>query len=387
MLNSTKQDGRPLTLGILGGGQLAKMIASDAYRMGLNVAVIENHSESPAGDMTKTDFSNGWSDKKELDEFIAACDMATLENEFIDPVVLEYIEESIKVYPSSKTMKLVQDKFIQKTTFGNAGIKVPAFKAIDNYDDLEAFANEFGYPFLLKSRKFGYDGYGNATITDAGDAFEAWEKFSRDSRRNELMAEQYVSFTKELAVMVARNENGETEVYPCVETIQKNHICHKVLAPAEITEETADIARGMALECVKAIDGVGVFGIEFFLTNNNDILVNEIAPRPHNSGHYTIEACYTSQFENCIRAVLNLPLGSSAMIIPAAVMVNLLGERSGSGVPTDIRPALLSKKASLHLYNKKKSRIGRKMGHVTALGANLKEALLRADETANGVAW
>ncbi len=147
------------------------------------------------------------------------------------------------------------------------------------------------------------------------------------------MAEEFIEFTKELAVIVARNEAGEVEVYPCVETVQYRHICHEVIAPAEISEENRNQARQIALKSVNSINGVGVFGVEMFLTKTGKILINEIAPRPHNSGHYTIEACHTSQYENCIRAVCGLPLGSSKMIVPATVMINLLGEREGSGVP------------------------------------------------------
>jgi 5-(carboxyamino)imidazole ribonucleotide synthase len=182
-----------------------------------------------------------------------------------------------------------------------------------------------------------------------------------------------VKFTKELAVMVARSSKKEILTYPCVETIQKNHICHEVIAPAEIDVKFREKAQELAIKCVEAIDGVGVFGIEMFIDADNNILVNEIAPRPHNSGHYTIEACYTSQYENGLRAILGLPLGSTEMVNAHAIMINLLGEREGSGVPSNVYDLLKNGKVKLHLYNKKSSRVGRKMGHITLIGNDLEE--------------
>lgn len=387
MLTSNKDNNSPLTLGVLGGGQLAKMIASAAYRMGINIAVIENGANTPAGDMTKLDFTSGWENKEDLDKFINSCDAVTLENEFINPDILEYISKSKPVYPSAATMRLAQDKFIQKTTFSNAGIPVPVFAEINSIESAKEFGKSHGFPYLIKTRTLGYDGYGNFTVHNENDIETAWVKFNPEGKIRPLMAEAFVNFTKELAVMAVRGLNGETRSYPCVETVQKNHICHKVFAPAQIQNELIDRARELALKCVESINGVGVFGVELFLTESGELLVNEIAPRPHNSGHYTIEACYASQYENCIRAVLGLPLGSPEMISGAACMVNLLGERDGSGVPSDVTGALKSGYASLHLYNKKSSRKGRKMGHITALGANMEQAVQRAVSAADALIW
>ncbi len=387
MLKSLYKDNKPLTLGILGGGQLAKMLASAAYRMGINVAVIENHSESPAGDMTKNDFSKGWNIESELDNFIEQSDIITLENEFIDPDILDYISKKRKVFPSADTMRLVQDKLTQKETFKSAGLPIPHFENIESTDELFDFAKRYGYPFVLKARKYGYDGYGNATIFDESAIETSFNKFNNNDTKRPLMAETFIDFTKELAVLIARNESGETVVYPCVETVQYRHICHEVIAPAEIDESIQKEAQNIALKAVESINGVGVFGVELFLTKRNQILINEIAPRPHNSGHYTIEACQTSQFENCIRAVCNLPLGSSKLLTPAAAMVNLLGERDGSGVPTDITPLLRHNSVWLHLYNKKSSRTGRKMGHITAIGNTQSTALSRAKSAAEAIEW
>jgi len=358
----------PITLGILGGGQLAKMLANEAYKLGLNIAIIENGENTPAGDMTKLDFTKGWNDQSELDNFIAASDIITLENEFINPEILEYIEKKKQVFPSSKTLKFVQDKFIQKTTFLRNDIAVPDFAKIETIEDAYKFGEEHNYPFIIKSRKMGYDGYGNAKINTKEDILPAFERFKADKLRSELYAEEFIDFKAELAIMIARNQNGEMVAYPIVESIQRNHICNEVIAPANISEEARLQAIELAQRCVTAIDGIGIFGIELFLTKQDLILVNEIAPRPHNTGHYTIEACVTSQFENAIRAILNLPFGSTEMVKPYAVMINLLGERNGAGSPKNITNTLALKNVSLHLYNKKESRIGRKMGHFTVIG-------------------
>lgn len=387
MLKSLNNDNKPLTIGILGGGQLAKMLASAAYRTGINVAVIENHDLSPAGDMTKNDFIHGWNNNEDLSNFIEISDIITLENEFISPEILEIIENTKKVYPSSKTMRLVQDKFIQKNTFQNAGLPIPVFTSLETIEDALEFGKSNGYPFVIKSRKFGYDGYGNATIDSPESIIPAWNKFKVDSLRSDMMAEKFVYFRKELAVMVARSTNGETAVYPCVETIQVNHICNSVMAPAMIKNGLQELAKEISLKAVEAIDGIGVFGVELFLTNDNQILINEIAPRPHNSGHYTIECCYCSQYENAIRAICGLPLGSTEMIKPGGAMVNLLGIRDGSGVPQDITKVLKHNDIWLHLYNKKKSRKGRKMGHITAMADTPEEALEKATKAANDIIW
>jgi 5-(carboxyamino)imidazole ribonucleotide synthase len=386
MLLSLYNDGAPLTVGILGGGQLAKMTAQAAYRLGLQVAIIEHGEASPAGAMTKLDFDAGWLDEQALERFIEASDVVTLENEFIDVAILERIAERRSVFPSPDTMRLAQDKFIQKQTMQAAGIPVPHFASIDAVEEAYAFGKEHGYPFVMKTRTHGYDGYGNMTVHRDNNALVAFKRFTSDPGDDiaprKVMVEAFVRFRKELAVIVARNRRGETEVYPCVETIQENHICRWVLAPALVEPRLQRLAQELAVAAVEAVSGVGVFGVEMFLTEADEILYNEIAPRPHNSGHYTIEGSLTSQFENCLRAILNLPLGSGALVRPAAVTMNLLGARSGSGAPDTVTGLLRHAGVNLHLYGKKTSRIGRKMGHLTALGDSVEAAqeLLRRAE-------
>lgn len=378
---------RPFILGIVGGGQLAKMTAQAAYRLGLGIAIIEHGESSPAGMMTKHEFVNGWTNEQDLQRFTDVSDVVTLENEFVNPDILLKIGERRLVLPSPETIQLVQDKYTQKETFSRAGIPMTTFRAINTPEEAISFGNQFGFPYVLKTRTLGYDGYGNATVRNEQEAVSAWKRFAESENPRQLMAESFVRFTSELAVMVARNRRGEIAVYPCVETIQENHICRVVIAPARCNESIREKARSIAVACVEAINGVGVFGIEMFLTETGDVLFNEIAPRPHNSGHYTIEACHCSQFENAVRAVSNLPLGSPEMIAPSAVMINLLGERTGSGIPDSVTPLLRHGKASLHLYGKKDSRKGRKMGHLTVVGNNTEETLREALSSADDLIW
>ncbi|MCX7929832.1 MAG: 5-(carboxyamino)imidazole ribonucleotide synthase [Chlorobi bacterium] len=387
MLPSPYDPSRVLTIGIIGGGQLAKMTAMAAYRLGMRVAIIEHGEQSPAGVMTKLDFPGGWTDNDELDRFAAVSDIITLENEFVAPELLEHIAERRLVLPSPQTLALVRDKFTQKQTVATAGIPTPAFAAADSPEAIATFAAVYGYPVIVKTRTFGYDGYGNAIVRSERDIAAVWERFCHGEHPRAVMVEEFVRFHKELAVIVARNRRGECAVYPCVETVQEDYVCRAVLAPAPIEPNLAEHAQQLAQRAVEAIGGVGVFGIELFLSDHDSVLFNEIAPRPHNSGHYTIEACQTSQFENCVRAVCNLPLGSPEMIVGAAVMINLLGERSGSGIPDSPIEALRHGRAWLHLYGKKDSRRRRKMGHITAIGATVEEALAKARAAAEGFIW
>jgi 5-(carboxyamino)imidazole ribonucleotide synthase len=318
---------------------------------------------------------------------VHASDIVTLENEFISPDVLERIEEQRFVFPSSATMRLVQDKLKQKQTFSAVGIPTPHFAEINTKQDLFDFGEQHGYPFVAKTRTHGYDGYGNATIKRDTEIDMVWRRFMEGETRSPLLAESFVTFAKELAVMVARNKRGEVAVYPCVQTIQQRHICVTVLAPAPIEEHLQARAQEIALQCVETIGGVGVFGVEMFLTVDDRIVFNEIAPRPHNSGHYTIEACHVSQFENHVRAVTNMPLGSASMRVPAAAMINLLGERTGSGIPDDVVEMLKVNDVALHLYGKKDVRVGRKMGHLIATGATVDAAFARANLALSRFVW
>jgi 5-(carboxyamino)imidazole ribonucleotide synthase len=304
----------------------------------------------------------------------------TLENEFISSVVLEEVQEksSTPIYPSPKSFALIENKLIEKQTFEEAGIPVTPYELIQNEDDLTAFGDKYGWPFMLKSSKGGYDGYGNETIRNNDEAVMAFENLGGNSDRD-ILAEAFVDFTKELAVQVARNETGHV-VYPCCETVQKNHICVGVQTPAQVDDSIRKKAQELAVKAAEAIDGKGIYAFEFFLKEDDELLLNESAPRPHNSGHYTIEGCITSQFENHVRAVLGLPLGSAKLRSPAVAMINLLGTNDRKSQVYNASKALKTADGHLHIYGKVDSRTGRKMGHFTMLGDELNETYERGQE-------
>lgn len=363
-----------IKLGILGGGQLAQMTTQSAIALGVETVIFERKADSPASRLTQHNVVGEWGDDSSLTQFAKLCDVVTLENEFVDANVLATLEaQDLPVYPSSQTLATIQDKLKQKHAMQQAGIPVPTFHAVDSPDVILAHVESLGLPMVLKARRNGYDGYGNATISAYEDIESAWTKLGGDEGR-ELLVERFVPFVKELAVMVLRGRDGTMITYPVVETIQQNHICHVVRAPANLDAALIHKATQIAKQAVEAVDGVGVFGVELFLLENDDIVFNEMAPRPHNSGHYTMEACVTSQFENHIRAVLGWGLGSTELVQPNAVMVNILGEREGEANPDGIREALAIPNAHVHLYGKRDVRKGRKMGHVTVLNASLDEA-------------
>jgi 5-(carboxyamino)imidazole ribonucleotide synthase len=377
----------PALVGILGGGQLARMTAGAASRLGIEVAILEREAGSPAGRLAAREVIGGWSDRAALSALAAGTLAVTLENEFVDAAALDWLAaRGVPVFPTPRTLALVQDKLAQKRFMADAGIPVPAFRAVETREDIARAGAEWGWPLVLKARRDSYDGYGNATLRVPDDIAPACARLGWPERA--LLVEAWVDFARELAVMVARGRGGACAVYPAVETVQREHICHIVRAPAPVTPEVAARAAGIARAAVEAIGGIGVFGVELFQTADGAILYNEIAPRPHNSGHYTIEGCVTSQFENHLRAVLGLPLGEPGLVVPAAVMVNLLGAKgrpAGPAVAAGLAAGLAVPGAHVHLYGKAASRPGRKLGHVTALGATLEEAEARAQQAAAAI--
>lgn len=368
-------------IGIVGGGQLAKMTALTALELGCEIVILEKSEKTPASTIATESLYGDWDDPETLLKLAERVDVVSLENEFVDSNSLQAVEEAgHSLYPSAKTISLVQDKLIQKQTLQEAGIALAPFIAINSKKDILAAAKQLSWPLVLKTRRNGYDGKGNATLHSADDIEKAWVKL--DGNNRELYAEGFCNFVAELAVMVTRGKDGKMVNYPVVESVQKDHICHIVRAPARIDDKLASEAIELARKAVTTIDGIGSIGVEMFLTEDKKIILNEMAPRVHNSGHYTIEACECSQFENHSRAILGMPLGSTKMIAPAAVMINLLGEEQGTGYPVGIEKALAVKGAHIHVYGKTTTNIGRKMGHITALGPDIE----KAEEIANHAA-
>ncbi len=376
----------PVRLGIIGGGQLARMTAIAALPLGCEVVVLEKNPHSPAARLSPDSIVGDWSDAATLMKFAERCDVITLENEFVDATALEVLERAgHKVFPSAACIAVTQDKFTQKTALQNAGLAVPKFCAVKSTDEISTAAKSFGWPLLLKTRRNGYDGKGNFTLRSEADIAAGWTALG--GGRSDLLVEEFFPFVKELAVIVTRGRNGETVVYPVVETIQRHHVCHVVKAPADVSVEIASRARELAVRAVEAVGGVGSFGVEMFLSANGEIAINELAPRVHNSGHYTIEACDCSQFENHVRAVLGWPLGNPLLLAPTAVMVNLLGVEKTSGQPRGLENALRLTGARVHIYGKLMSGPGRKMGHITVLENSLEEAQAIAERAAKEITF
>ncbi|MBF6590079.1 MAG: 5-(carboxyamino)imidazole ribonucleotide synthase [Ktedonobacterales bacterium] len=374
----------PARVGILGGGQLARMLAEAAACLGIEVSVLEREAHSPAGRLAAREVVGPWSDTAALAALAEDTLAVTLENEFVDVTALEWLAaRGVRVFPAAHTLAAVQDKLAQKRFAREAGVPVPAFAEVTAREDITSAGAEWGWPLLLKARRDGYDGYGNATLRGPEDIGPACARLGWPERA--LLVEAWVPFVRELAVMVARGRGGECVVYPVVETVQREHICHLVRAPAPVEAVVAARAAALARRVVEAVDGIGVFGVELFALADGAVLYNELAPRPHNSGHYSIEGCVTSQFENALRAVLGLPLGGAALVAPAAVMVNVLGGGSGPARAEGLAAALAIPGAHIHIYGKLTSRPGRKMGHVTALGATLAEAEARARAAADAL--
>jgi 5-(carboxyamino)imidazole ribonucleotide synthase len=279
----------------------------------------------------------------------------------------------------------VQDKLLQKQALDRAELPVPRFRAIDDPADLLAAGAALGWPLMLKARRDGYDGRGNALVHDGSEVQSACVGLGWPDRT--LFVEAFVQFERELAVLVVRDRDGQLAEYPVVETHQDPnlHICREVLAPADLPADVHRRAAAIARGAVEAVGGVGAFGVELFLLPDGQVRINELAPRPHNSGHYTIEACWTSQFDNHVRAVMGLALGDPGMRTPAAAMVNLLGTGTGPLRDAGLGLALSEPRAYVHLYGKSETRPGRKMGHVTALGATVDEAVQRARAAASRI--
>lgn len=371
------------TVGIIGGGQLALMLVRAASQLGLRSRVLDSSSSCPA-QREVADFCEGdYLSASALRAFASDIDVVTLENEFIDASLLASLESrGLEVWPSSRTMSRVQDKLLQKQTLRNAAVPVVDFGSVSDDASVQDVAAQVGLPFVLKKRCLGYDGTGNFTVHREEDWPVALKKLG--SHNAGLYAERWCPFDRELAVMVVRSKSGEHAIYPVVGTQQRNHVCEQVIAPAPIADSLAQRATRLALQAIEAFDGVGSFGVEFFLLRDGTLLVNEIAPRVHNSGHYTIEACECSQFENHIRAIRGLPLGSTKLRAPAA-MVNLLAKTNASGAPRGIADALAVLGANVHLYGKLHAAPGRKMGHITALGRTAQEALATAQRAADRI--
>ncbi|KIM27324.1 hypothetical protein M408DRAFT_71414 [Serendipita vermifera MAFF 305830] len=360
------------------------MLAYPAALLNLDLIILDPLPNAPSKQVLNHSehLSGSFTDAQAIAELASKVDILTVEIEHINTDALEAARSSsggrsVDVQPAPSTLRTIQDKFLQKQWLEAKSIPVAPFQSVDGTESaILAAGKQLGYPFMLKTRKLAYDGRGNFVVRSQEDAQEALKALGCGNGEKEtLYAEKWVPFTKEVAVMVVRGKNGEVRSYPPVETIHRNSICHLVFAPLRATDQgVLQRAKEMAEKAVATFEGAGVFGVEMFLTSDGSLSINEIAPRPHNSGHYTIEACECSQYENHLRAILGLPLGSTKLKVPSAVMVNLLGPPAVDEVANN---ALHIPGATVHLYGKAESRPGRKMGHVTIVGSSDAEVRAR----------
>ncbi len=373
-------------IGIVGGGQLGRMLTHAAHKLGFRVAVLDPTPNSPAAQVADEHILKNFTDEEGVYEVAQGADYITFEIESANSDALRKLMIEGKVInPSPETLAIIKDKCKQKEFLHNNGIPVAPFMPVRGVADIMAAAEKFGYPFLLKARLGAYDGRGNAVVrSELGDENgeggieDGMRKLAKSMENGGLYVEKFVPFVKELAVVVARGASGEILPYPPVETIHKNNICHLVLAPAPVDQLIANNAMNLAARIMTHLQGVGIFGIEMFLTEGGQVLINEIAPRVHNSGHHTIEGYATSQFEQHIRAITGMPLGDVTPTMPASVMINILGERSGPAEVTGLEEALAIPGTAVHIYGKLETRPERKMGHITIIDTDLDSAIEKA---------
>lgn len=356
-----------VVIGILGGGQLAKMSAQAGRKLSFKIRVLDPTPECPASQVAEQ-VVGSFRDPEIVKSFAMTCHILTFDLEHVDVTPLFDLKRKIRIVPAPETLTLIQNKFEQRQALYKAGLPVPKFSVVSNKEDLEK-----KLPIVQKSLVGGYDGRGTVILKSKEDLEKALPLPS--------LVEEYVEIEKEIALMVVRNDKGEFRIYDPVEMVfhPEGNLLDYLFCPADLSERLTRDVKELALEAVKAIGGVGLFGVELFLDKRENLYINEIAPRPHNSGHHTIEACVTSQFEQHIRVITGLPLGSEKLLSPA-VMLNLLGEPGFYGKPVyeNLGKVLAIPGVSVHIYGKKETFPLRKMGHVTVLGETLQEALKKA---------
>jgi 5-(carboxyamino)imidazole ribonucleotide synthase len=357
------------------------MMAVGAKSLGIDLLVQTPNANDPACAIADTTFLGLVADAAVTAQMAQHCDVITFENEFVDLAALRQLEQQgVKFYPQLDCLAPLLDKYEQRLYCHSLNLPSPTFVTLHGKSDLDLLAAEIeavGLPLALKTRRHGYDGQGTFILKSVEQVELVWQRLGYQP----VLLEAFVDFEKELAVMVARSRSGEVAVYPVVETQQIDQVCRRVIVPAGLAESVIDELRAIATQLINALGFVGILGIELFLTQSGQVLINEIAPRTHNSGHYSLDACATSQFEQQLRAVCGLPLGDTALTHPSAVMINLLGTETVTDDYADKRAALAQiPNAHLYWYGKRQSRPGRKLGHVTVLTGSSDDD--RADDTA-----
>jgi len=362
-------------LGLLGGGQLGRMFAMAAASLGYRVCVLDPDPASPAAAVCEHHLQAPYDDEQALAELGQRCSAVTVEFENVPASALRRLAERVFVRPAADAVAVAQDRVFEKRFMVAQGIDVGPHRLVDRIDDLLR-AHDGLFPAILKTARLGYDGKGQAAVATREEAVDAWSKLGRVA----CVLERRLALLHEVSCIVCRGADGAMTTYPVIENQHRNGILAVSIAPARVSPQVAAHAAQLARRIAAALDYVGVLCVEMFLVDEERLLVNEIAPRPHNSGHFTIDACAASQFEQQVRTLAGMPLASPAQMVPA-VMLNLLGDlwfRRGERREPPWRRALEVSGAKLHLYGKLEPRLGRKMGHVTCLGASVADALERA---------
>lgn len=353
------------TLGILGGGQLGAMFAGTAYRMGYRVAVWDPDADAPAHRIATHSFTAPFTDLGVRDQFTSIVDAVTLEWENVPAELCEWLEGYCPMRPSGAVLRILQDRIEQKQYLSSRHLSVPAFAVVESTSQLISAIDSLGLPAVCKTAKSGYDGKGQWLLRDTSDMREVEQILETTKPGHRWILEQFVEHVRELSVLIVRSERGAYGVYPVVENRHELGILRETHVPASISLDVAEKATTLSKQAIAALRGVGVFCVELFQVKDGSLLINEIAPRPHNSGHYTLDVCTVSQFEQQVRVTCGLPLGETRLLSPAT-MVNLIGEDVRSVTSSEAAYALHSTAgAVLHLYGKRTIRPGRKMGHVT----------------------
>ncbi|MCK6498264.1 MAG: 5-(carboxyamino)imidazole ribonucleotide synthase [Nitrospira sp.] len=367
------------TIGVIGGGQLARMLALEARRMGYRVAVLDPDSEGPAGQVADIRVEGAFDDLEAAKTLARHSDVITLDTEHVPADLLEQLETVKPVRPAAHVLRIVQDRLEQRRFLEAHGIPQVRHAYVTDTESLHAAAKAVGFPAVLKTRRSGYDGKGQARVDSPRELAGAWSALGGTPS----VIESFVAFEREVSVLLARDLDGNVRFHPLAENRHRQHILHASRVPARIPAALASQAEKVGARIASALGHVGMMAIELFVTREGELLVNEIAPRTHNSGHYTFGACATSQFEQHVRAICGLPLGDSALLRPA-VMLNLLGDLWTDGSP-DWSTVLSHPAARLHLYGKSRSSPGRKMGHVLILGDDADRANSIAEVIAAGL--
>ncbi|MEJ6950487.1 5-(carboxyamino)imidazole ribonucleotide synthase [Natronospora cellulosivora (SeqCode)] len=374
-----KGDKTKQKIGIIGGGQLGKMMILEAKKMDFYVIILDPAPDCPAHSIADEHLIADFDDQKAIRELANKSDLITYEFEHIAVDVLKELEDNgFKIYPTANSLEIIQNKYSQKALLAANNIPIPDFFKVKDIEDILKGTEKYGYPIMLKSCTGGYDGKGNALIREESEIKDAYEKLGNG--KHPLMIEEFVPFLKEISVLACRGLDGKVAVYPVAENEHRDNILYETRVPASINEKQRDMAMELASQVMEVFNGIGMFCVEMFLTEEGELLINEVAPRPHNSGHYSIEGCVTSQFEQHIRAIAGLPLGETTLLRPT-VMRNILGTgKEGRAMIKGLEESLKNPGVNVHIYGKTTSKPGRKMGHITVISSLLEYAVNTASK-------